>query len=334
MGAMACSLLLSATLLAPSAAMAGESARLVEIAQAFGFQASQLDALRGGETIAGQLEARSGNELALSMALLSSRDLAWHWDELGAEETSDPTVHATGELVGDGRASLEKLELPVAELDRLADVEPGEDANFSSEEYARLASAQAGITDQNERRAALQATLREILAERLAAYRSRGLAGIAPYQRADGEESPAAAQLERAFGALKVTRQVVPAAYRAMAEFPKPVPEGVESRFYWIVHEAQDRLAVALAHVVYGRAGDAIAYIERRFYVSHSLNSLQAVALVLPIEEGTAVFYANRTGTDQVTGFGSSVAKEIGRRIMRGELERLGEAYLESSNPG
>ncbi|MDJ0866965.1 MAG: hypothetical protein QNK03_12710, partial [Myxococcota bacterium] len=251
-----------------------------------------------------------------------------------AEETSDPTVHATAELVGDGRTSLEKLELPVAELDRLAEIEPGEDANFSSGEYAKLAAARAGITDRKERRAALQAALREILAERLAAYRSRGLAGIAPYQRAGGKQSPAAAQLERAFSALRMTRRVVPPAYRAMSEFPKPVPEGVESRFYWILHEARDRMAVALAHVVYGRAGDAIAFIERRFYVSNSLNSLQAVALVLPIEEGTAVFYANRTGTDQVTGFGSSVAKEIGRRIMRGELERLGEAYLESSDPG
>ena len=84
---------------------------------------------------------------------------------------------------------------------------------------------------------------------------------------------------------------------------------------------------VALVHVVSGRENDRLAVIERRFYVSRSLNSLQAVAVAFPIDEGTAIFYANRTGTDQVTGFGSSIAKGVGRTIMRGQLERMIEAF-------
>jgi len=99
-----------------------------------------------------------------------------------------------------------------------------------------------------------------------------------------------------------------------------------------LTHDAQDRVVIALLHVVSGRQSNRLAVIERRFYVSQSLNSLQAVAVALPIEEGTAIFLANRTGTDQVTGFGSSIAKGVGRTIMRRELERTVKSFLKVVN--
>jgi len=164
--------------LVASLASAQDSAPgLLEIAQAFGFETEQVQALRAGETVVGELAANSDNELALSLAMLSSRDLAWHWDRLKAASTSDPTVHATGELVGDGRAALEEFELPPEELDRLAELEPGEDANFSTREYERLAAA-AASDDAEARRSSLQSAMREILAERLADLFKDGLNDI------------------------------------------------------------------------------------------------------------------------------------------------------------
>jgi hypothetical protein len=305
---------------------------LVEIGQAFGFDEEQVAELRGGEVQSAELDAKSDNELALSMALLSSRDVDWHWQRILDATRSDPTVLQVGELTGDGKGSLESLALPLEELDALAEVEAGSDSNFSSDEIVRLRRAATDASDQAARREALQAEMRTILAARFEAYRSGGLDGIAPYDRGDGDESSAASQLERAFSALVMTKRLVPEVYTAMANFPAPPAEGIDSSFFWMAHEANGRVVVALIHVVAGRLGGRLAVVERRFYVSHTLNSLQAVFVAVPIDEGTAMFYANRTGTDQVTGFGSSVAKGVGRKIMLGELERSVEAFLKSSD--
>lgn len=305
---------------------------LVEIGRAFGFDEEQVAGLRAGEVQSAELDANSDNELALSMALLSSRGVDWHWQRILDATRSDPSVIEVGELTGDGKASLEGFEYPPEELDALAEVEAGPDSNFSSDEIVRLVRAAAGASGKEARRKALQAEMRAILAARFEAYRSEGLAGIAPYDRGDGDESSPAPQLERAFSALVMTKRLVPDAYSAMADFPAPPSEGIDNGFFWMAHEANGRIVVALIHVVAGRVGGRMAVVERRFYVSHTLNSLQVVSLAIPIDEGTAVFYANRTGTDQVTGFGSSVAKSIGRKIMRAELERGVAVFLKSSD--
>jgi hypothetical protein len=305
---------------------------LTEVARAFGFDEAQVASVRTGKTESGELEANSDNELALSMAFLTSRDLSWHWDRIVDATRSDPSVHAVGELIGDGKAALEKFSLPAEELDELAKVKAGQDSNFSKDEITRLQAAAATSGGREARRSALQSAMREILATRFAAYRSGGLEAIAPYARRGGRESLPTGQLTRAFTALQITKQLVPNTYAAMANFPAKPPEGIQSRFYWLTHEAQDRVVVALVHVVSGRENDRLAVIERRFYVSRSLNSLQAVAVTIPIEEGTVVFMANRTGTDQVTGFGSSIAKGVGRTILRGELERTIKAFLAATD--
>ena len=309
-----------------------EGPSLTEVARAFGFDEAQLASVRMGKTVSGELEANSDNELALSMAFLTSRDLSWHWDRMVNATRADPSVHTIGELTGDGKAALEEFSLPAEELDRLAKVEAGQDSNFSKDEIKRLQAAAATSGEPEPRRAALLSAMREILAARFTAYRDGGLDAISPYARGGGNDSLPAGQLERAYSALKVTRQLVPEAYAAMADYPAKPSENVENKFYWLTHDAQDRVVVALIHVVSGRQSHRLALIERRFYVSQSLNSLQAVAVALPIEEGTAFFLANRTGTDQVTGFGSSIAKSVGRTIMRRELERTVRSFLKVAN--
>ena len=302
---------------------------LMEVGRAFGFDEAQVASVRTGKTESGELDANSDNELALSMAFLTSRDLSWHWDRIVDATRSDPALYEIGELIGDGKASLEGFSLPAEELDQLAKVKAGQDSNFSKDEITRLQTAAATSGGRKARRTALQSAMREILATRFAAYRSGGLEAITPYARGGDKEGLPAGQLKRAFRALQITKQLAPNTYAAMANFPAKPPESVQNRFYWLTHEAQNRVVVALLHVVSGRENDRLAVIERRFYVSRSLNSLQAVAVAYPIEEGTVVFIANRTGTDQVTGFGSSIAKGVGRTMLRRELERTIKAFLE-----
>ena len=57
--------------------------------------------------------------------------------------------------------------------------------------------------------------------------------------------------------------------------------------------------------------------MERHFYISRSHNCLQGIGSALPSEDGgTAVFYATRTSTDQVSGFGGS-AKRMAENFER-----------------
>jgi hypothetical protein len=53
---------------------------------------------------------------------------------------------------------------------------------------------------------------------------------------------------------------------------------------------------------------------ELQFYVEHTYNSMFTIIGCVPYEDGTVVFCANSTFTDQVTGFGSSLKRSIGRR--------------------
>ena len=71
--------------------------------------------------------------------------------------------------------------------------------------------------------------------------------------------------------------------------------------------------------------GDAWLISQRQFYVSRGYNIEQALAAFLPVKEGTLVVYTNRTSTDQVTGFGSSSKRAIGRRLMASQLKDLFE---------
>ena len=44
---------------------------------------------------------------------------------------------------------------------------------------------------------------------------------------------------------------------------------------------------------------------------------------MLPVQGGSVVIYANRTSTDQVTGWGGSVKRSIGSELLESQLEAL-----------
>lgn len=65
--------------------------------------------------------------------------------------------------------------------------------------------------------------------------------------------------------------------------------------------------------------------VQRQYYVSTGYSAEQAVAGFLPVTEGTFIFYSNHTFTDQVGGFGGSMKRGIGRKMMASKLEEFFE---------
>jgi hypothetical protein len=65
--------------------------------------------------------------------------------------------------------------------------------------------------------------------------------------------------------------------------------------------------------------------VRREFYVSAGYNAQQVVAGFLPAAGSTVVLYMSHAFTDQVTGVGGAVKRNIGSRIMADQLKAIFE---------
>lgn len=111
-----------------------------------------------------------------------------------------------------------------------------------------------------------------------------------------------------------------PALYQAFLQYPKLQVADVETDFFWIKKWAGDRPVITLAHRIIKSDPDRMVVLRREFYVGHSFNAEQWVAGFFPLPQGTIFFSANRTTSDRLAGFGSSLRHKIGRDMMRDEL--------------
>jgi hypothetical protein len=210
--------------------------------------------------------------------------------------------------------------LPDSEVALLLEAEPGSEFNLSTEEFAvfedlgqQYKAGDAGAAD------AVNAAYRQMLAGRMQAYLAGGLAGIAPYDR-DGDSSSAADDLTAGLEAATLLEQFAPDLYQAFLAYPDQAVADVQHEFLWSQQEADDRPVTILTHRMLEQRPDVLVLLSRDYYVGHSFNASQAVAGALPIDGGTAIFYANRTATDQVAGFGGSLKRSIGGGMMRDSL--------------
>jgi myo-inositol-1-phosphate synthase len=189
--------------------------------------------------------------------------------------------------------------------------------NLSAAELASFQKLGSGASVE-----AVEQQVRELLLARVQAYRTQGLAGIAPYVRASGERS-AGAELRTATEASKALSTYAPAAYQALLSYPNAKPAGAREVFHWSQFDAHGTPTIALTHVLLIPDGDAWITAQRQFYVSAGYNAEQALAAFLPSSGGTVVVYGNRTSTDQITGFGASTKRSLGSRVLASQLEEM-----------
>jgi hypothetical protein len=198
-----------------------------------------------------------------------------------------------------------------------ASAQPGEALNLSTAEISAFAPLKGGTTQ------AAQGQLQKMLLSRYQAYRASGLTGIAPYDRGSGRTSDTVGDLRRATQALPLLEKYVPAAHKALLGYPAaPVP-GMQEEFRWVSYDIQGKPTYVLVHTLAAPDGAARAVVQRQFYVSTGYNAQQAVAAFLPIQGGTLVAYTGHAFTDQVTGFGGSMKRGIGRHMMTEKLEAV-----------
>jgi hypothetical protein len=287
-----------------------------EVLAAAGFQADALAKATAGEIVTTDVKGTSERELSVGMAFVVKEPPAELMKELagGLLLKVDPNAKAHGVFQGAGSlADLAGLKLGADELASYQKAEGGGDLNLSTAEIqAFQAAGQAGAEQQ----------LKQTLLGRLHAYQAKGLAGLAPYDRGDGKSTPVAEDLKTASEAATIMKKFAPAFYAPFTGYPA-AKEGLEERFLWTHYEAHGSPVVILTHGFAMHTGDFYVVCQRQFYVTASYNAEQAVAGLFPVKEGTAVIYANRTFTDQVTGFGGSKKRSIGSSILASQLKDL-----------
>ncbi len=186
--------------------------------------------------------------------------------------------------------------------------------------------------DADAARPAVSSAYRQMLEGRYRNYLAAGLDGMDTYKGKGRTVIDPAAGLQAIVAELRELEEYYPVFYRNLANYPDG-PEGVEHEFYLDKKQIQNRPNFVLVHRMVESAPDHALVVQREFYVGHTYKSLQGSVVFLPYRDGTLVMMGTDTFLDRVAGFGSSIAKPIGRRkvaeavqpilkLMRAELDQ------------
>jgi len=298
--------------------------------------------IREGELVTWTATEGSDRELALGMALLV-KTKAENLTDLFREAATFMNIKvitAFGRIGNTGSGKIENgtqadfagvTLAPNGEKEarRYLEAEPGNDLNLDAREMAAFRALKSASKDRTVPIQTVEALIREGLLARYQAYRTKGLAGIAPYARKSGRHLLASDELSISLKQSKLLAKYLPSVYDALVKYPATTlqqGEEPEEQFLWINSDVLGRPTYALSHRMLFKVGEAYVFMDRQYYASHDYNGLQQGALALQTESGTVVVYLSRVSTDQVAGFGSSVKKSASRVLMTPYFKDLLEA--------
>jgi len=293
-----------------------------ELIQQLGIQQQDLASLNQGEIVFFNVAEEDEKELAAGAAMyfpaapskmigiIKSKGLAPIDTEIAEEgaiplQATQDAFNRFGFMAGSDEAA------------NFLTATPGSQFNLSTEEFQELQATSSAQPD-----AASQA-YRKVLLQRWQAYRKKGLKGIATYDRGNGTEANPGGELRSATLDSKVLARYFPELYKAWLNYPAALPAGTEENFFWRNRKVESRPTAILIHRIMFSSDAAELILSRQFYAGHSYNSNQLNIACLPYRDGSLVFYVNRTFTDQVAGFGSSLKHSIGGEQARGEMTKL-----------
>lgn len=276
-----------------------------------------------GEFVSTSVPAVSERDLSFAIAFLvkTSPDALDKQVMAGDLVTADAQVQTFGQLKGSGSlADFARLTITGDEVKALAGAQAGDALNLSTAEIAAFKAAGSAP-------GAVQQQLHRMLLARYQAYRASGLAGIAPYDRGGGRSTDHAADLRRAAEATPALKKYLPGFQVVLLGFPKAslMPSMRES-FFWVRSVIEGKPTYVLTHVMAAADGPNRALVRRQFYASTGYNGEQSVAGFLPVQGATVVVFVSHAFTDQVTGFGGSVKRGIGSKVMAGKMRDIFEA--------
>lgn len=296
-----------------------------EVMQELHISADDRDNIRQGKIVDWTASEGSDRELALGMAFLVKGKpenlYEMYREALVLKQVS--VITASGTLTAEGTmANLAGVKLqPNGEKEarRYLNAEPGDELNLDTKEIAAFQALKAGGDADRVPVEKVEGLVRQALLARYQAFRSKGLSGIAPYERGNGKQRLAGDELLLSTNELTGVAKHLPAFHKFLLNYPngldKDEAKNLEEFFYWLNINVFGRPMFVLVHRILYHQGDAAMAIERHYYTSHDYNSMLQGIAAIPTKDGTFVFYIGRVSTDQVAGFGSSALHPVSRAI-------------------
>ena len=308
---------------------AGAPARaltLAEIEKDLALSSSEKAQLESGKVVSRTVANSNERELAVGLAVKIDRPPADLAKELlsGLAQRQNPDVLGRGAIKSGDIAEFAGVKLKdAAAAQAYLSVKPGDSLNLSSAEIAAFQALAKQPAAASDPKAAVEGLIRQQLQARYQAYAAKGLAGIAPYARASGEARPDQ-DLLAATRASKLFAKYAPRMVQLLVDYPKSRPANLDERFQWTLYNANGQRAIVLVQFLALPDGDAWSVAARQYYVSASYNAEQNVMLLVPADEGGTVGIAlSRVSTEQVAGFGGSMKRGIGSKMMADTLSGI-----------
>jgi len=301
-----------------------------------GYSEADKAALLSGKVIATDLQKTRDDQLIAAVAMQLNAPIATLAENArkGLNIERDEDVVAFGKLTDKGGteqfAKARYTAKDAEEIEGLIALKADGTFNLSKEEMKALGEALSGVKA-SDTLAADKASeaYQAVLANRYQAYLEKGLDGIANYEA--GATLEPAKQLSAVYDQAKsFLDEHFPAFGKALGEFPDGQNSDISSDFYWMKRDVEGRADFILAHQMVQSGEDFVLLSQRQFFVGHTYQSLQVVAVALPTEKGSAVFYANSAYTDKITGFFSGVAQSVGQNRTKEDLTE----YFENARKG
>ncbi|MDJ0941946.1 MAG: hypothetical protein QNJ30_00655 [Kiloniellales bacterium] len=217
-----------------------------------------------------------------------------------------------------------------AEARKLLGYRGGKDFNLSAEEIETLRTKLRDLdADSQDMVETVSAAYREILVGRFEAYQKGGLGGIAPYRSGNATLEPAKELKDISEQARNFLESYFPDFAADFFGFPETKNAEITHNFFWLKRNVEGRPALTLMHDMVAGNEDYTLLTSREYFVGHTYQSLQVIAVALPVEGGSAVFFVNSAFTDQITGFFSGVAQSVGQKRMKSDLTEFFRAIKE-----
>ena len=270
----------------------------------------------------------SQNELAQGVACLVKNDAQINLDTIRQGTWLAPEQHILSSALIAENATLADFAgirfetRHEHELLRFIDAEAGRDLNLSAQEiskFEKLKQAQNNQLDVQNTELLIQ----NIMLNRYQQYRKQGLKGVPPYARGGDKQTQPESQMETSLEESLGLKKLYPQLYSLLKDYPQDINDAVVEDYYWYLVNLGDRPAVGLSHRIHSNRGAATLLIERGYYISHTLDSVQVFVGLIPVKEGTLLLYINRTWTEEISGLFSFLKRKIAHKIMLSEMDHV-----------
>jgi len=214
------------------------------------------------------------------------------------------------------------------EIQKLVKYDGGEEFNFSHEEIDSLKNLTKieELTSQKS-----SDFFRKLLETRTEEYLKEGVSGITSYKHAD-KDTTVQNDIKTSSLHFTVLKSHFPKLYKDYLHYPDVTSDIYEQRFYWLKDKIEGRVTFTLKHQMIEEKDHFFLILERQFYISNGLDTLQTQILCLPYKEGTFIALSSQSFTPKVSGFARRISVRVGRHIMSENIRPMFETLQKKYN--